>query len=220
MPLAKTQVADWFDRGRRDGFAYMLVVLDPLESDHYPFYAKDSAAAIQLKNDCKGPDKPRLRALYDLRQDKATQIAEDGIEISSLDACAVSRGSAPGGAEGAIGRPFTEGQLVRVDNPYRAEHGALGTVLCFTDACGWHVLLRDGPPHRREFAAKDLRPVSDAGEALLRQARSELTTFDRLSLKTTVALVDEVRRLREELAKYRGQVNNEGQETATAALDA
>ena len=53
---------------------------------------------------------------------------------------------------------------------------------------------------------------------LIEKAKYELKVFERTSKKTGMELISEIERLRSELDKYRGQINNAGYESASDAL--
>lgn len=67
-------IADWFDRGVSKGATHMLVVCDTFDHTDYPVYAMTDEACLK-KFDAPG-EMQRVMEVYDLRLDKAMQMAE------------------------------------------------------------------------------------------------------------------------------------------------
>lgn len=72
---SEAQISAWFDRGKKDGNAYMLVVCDSWDYSDYPAYIKDAAEFPAAKARAT-TNMQRLMEVYDLNADKAEQLAE------------------------------------------------------------------------------------------------------------------------------------------------
>lgn len=71
-----TEIATWFDGGVRRGATHMLVVCDTFDHDDYPVYCLDDADAIKQHAHYTTASMQRVMEVYDLRMDRATQLAE------------------------------------------------------------------------------------------------------------------------------------------------
>ena len=71
----REEIADWFDRGVKDGAAFMIVVCDTFDHEDYPVYA--SVASYPAVYDSHhGKNMQRIMEVYDLGMDKSTQLGE------------------------------------------------------------------------------------------------------------------------------------------------
>lgn len=74
MTTTREQIGEWFDRGVSQGASYMLVICDSFDWNDYPVFAKTDDECL-AKNKDPG-SMQRVMEVYDLRQDKAEQLAE------------------------------------------------------------------------------------------------------------------------------------------------
>ena len=70
----KQEIGRWFDAGVKKKSAFMFVVCDTFDHDDYPVYA-DSASECLSKVKAPG-EMQRVMEVYDLAEDKDTQLAE------------------------------------------------------------------------------------------------------------------------------------------------
>jgi hypothetical protein len=73
---SRQEIEEWFDEGRRQGATHMIVVCDTFDHDDYPSYAAGDAEALEKYKKYDGQNMQRVMEVYDLRQDKAEQMAE------------------------------------------------------------------------------------------------------------------------------------------------
>ena len=70
----RDEISGWFDRGVKQSSAYMIVVCDTFDHDDYPVYTSDVESA---RAKVKSPgEMQRVMEVYDLKADKAEQMAE------------------------------------------------------------------------------------------------------------------------------------------------
>ena len=71
---SKQEIEGWFDEGKRKGATHMLVVCDTFDYDDYPVYTHtDDECLARYK---EPGNMQRVMEVYDLRQDKAEQMAK------------------------------------------------------------------------------------------------------------------------------------------------
>jgi hypothetical protein len=69
----KDEISAWFDRGVAQGKSYMLVICDTFDHSDYPSYFDTEDHARRTAN--SPGEMQRLMEAYDLKADKAEQIA-------------------------------------------------------------------------------------------------------------------------------------------------
>ncbi len=72
----KADISEWFDRGKREGAAFMLVVCDTFDYSDYAVYANDGEDAWRKHDAHAEVDMQRVMEVYDLRQPKEPQLRE------------------------------------------------------------------------------------------------------------------------------------------------
>jgi hypothetical protein len=85
MSTTKGRIGEWFDRGVAAGATHLIVVSDTFEHDEYPVYVEPGEDALKVATERYGYD-PRqpfagkemqvVMEVYDLRKDKASQLAQ------------------------------------------------------------------------------------------------------------------------------------------------
>lgn len=74
MGTTREDISGWFDRGVSEGARYMLVVCDSFHYEDYPVFAKTDDECLEAY---RAPgEMQRVMEVYDLRSDKAEQMAE------------------------------------------------------------------------------------------------------------------------------------------------
>jgi hypothetical protein len=74
-PTTRADISGWFDRGLAEGADFLIVVCDTFDWGDYPVYA--SADDVHSRYDgLNGPNMQKVMEVYDLRKDKARQLAE------------------------------------------------------------------------------------------------------------------------------------------------
>lgn len=68
----REEISDWFDRGQKDGWDYMVVVCDKWDYSDYPVYCSTKKAA-QNKWDNPG-EMQRAMECYNLKGNKQAQL--------------------------------------------------------------------------------------------------------------------------------------------------
>jgi len=76
MGTTKDELREWFDRGVREGKAYMVVVCDTFDWEDYPIYARDAEEARKVHREHNGVNMQRVMEVYDLKMDREAQMAE------------------------------------------------------------------------------------------------------------------------------------------------
>ena len=76
MATTREEIANWFDRGKAEGQTHMIVVCDTFDHEDYPVYAGSDKEALQQYAEHNGKNMQRVMEVYDLRLDKAMQLAE------------------------------------------------------------------------------------------------------------------------------------------------
>jgi hypothetical protein len=76
MATSKFEISSWFDRGVKQGATHMIVVCDTFDHEDYPCYAESPEDAQKVYDEHNGPNMQRVMEVYDLRMDKASQLAK------------------------------------------------------------------------------------------------------------------------------------------------
>ena len=72
---SRKEIGKWFDEGEHLGAAYMIIVCDTFTYEDYPVFVGDMKT-VATYNDGQLGNMQRVMEIYDLRQDKAEQMAE------------------------------------------------------------------------------------------------------------------------------------------------
>lgn len=76
MAASKTEIAEWFDEGRREKRSHMIIVCDTFDYEDYPVFADSDEDCVKQYTRYRRKDMQRVMEVYDLRQAKASQMNE------------------------------------------------------------------------------------------------------------------------------------------------
>lgn len=77
MGTMKQVLSGWFDEGVEQGATHMIVVCDTFDYGDFPIYVKPDEDARKETTKQGNESMQRILEVYDLRADKAAQMAED-----------------------------------------------------------------------------------------------------------------------------------------------
>lgn len=72
----RADIARWFDRGKVDGSTHLIVVCDTFDHDDHLVFAESDADCLEQYAEHNGKNMQRVMEVYDLREDRAAQLAE------------------------------------------------------------------------------------------------------------------------------------------------
>jgi hypothetical protein len=75
MTTSRATLSEWFDKGIKQGAAFMIVACDTFEYEDYPIYANSDNFETQY-NRHNGVNMQQIMEVYDLSLDKEAQLAE------------------------------------------------------------------------------------------------------------------------------------------------
>ncbi len=75
MTATYEDISGWFDEAKRNGCAYLIIGLDPMDHDNFPIYCMDAAEWHKKRDDLLRSGN-RYDEVYDLSLPKETQMAE------------------------------------------------------------------------------------------------------------------------------------------------
>lgn len=72
----RQEISVWFDRGLAQKATHMIVVCDTFDWDDYPVYVRADKDVREVAKEYDGKNMQKIMEVYDLRLDKAMQLAE------------------------------------------------------------------------------------------------------------------------------------------------
>lgn len=72
----EAEIGQWFDRGKTEGATHLIVVVDTFDHEDYPVFAASDEDCLRKYDEHDGPNMQRVMEVYDLRGDRAAQLAE------------------------------------------------------------------------------------------------------------------------------------------------
>lgn len=76
MAATKSDISEWFERGAALGATHMIVVCDTFDHEDYPVFVEPEQSSRDVAAEYDGKNMQRIMEVYDLRIDKAAQLAE------------------------------------------------------------------------------------------------------------------------------------------------
>lgn len=76
MGTTKEDLKKWFDRGKANGKAFMIVACDTYDWEDYPIYCADADEARRQYRDHDGKNMQKVMEVYDLNMDRDAQLDE------------------------------------------------------------------------------------------------------------------------------------------------
>lgn len=76
MAATKTDIEGWFERGLVQGATHMIVVCDTFDHEDYPVFVSPEQSSREVAAAYDDKNMQRIMEVYDLRLDKAVQLAE------------------------------------------------------------------------------------------------------------------------------------------------
>ena len=71
----RSEISEWFDRGKVSGEGYMIVVCDTFDYDDYPVYASEETFEEKYAS-YRNASMQSIMEVYDLKLDKEMQLNE------------------------------------------------------------------------------------------------------------------------------------------------
>ena len=75
MATSKTDISQWFDKGRTDGEDFMIIVCDTYDWEDYPIYTKTAEFSDTYEH-YNGRSMQKIMEVYNLALDKQVQLGE------------------------------------------------------------------------------------------------------------------------------------------------
>ncbi len=76
MVTTKSEITEWFDRGVGQGATHLIVVRDNFDYEYYPVFVEAGKDAREVAQEYDGKNMQKIMEVYNLRLDKAMQVAE------------------------------------------------------------------------------------------------------------------------------------------------
>lgn len=76
MAADKAEIRRWFERGKGDGAAFMLVACDTYSWEDYPVHCASAEALRARAAELHGPNMQKVMECYDLSMDMELQLSE------------------------------------------------------------------------------------------------------------------------------------------------
>lgn len=71
---SKMTIGEWFDRGKKEGARYMIVVCDTFSYEDYPAYVKPTEDINERINYFRRSPMQRIMEVYDLEMSRGDQL--------------------------------------------------------------------------------------------------------------------------------------------------
>lgn len=75
MVTTRQDITEWFNRGKTEGAAYMIVACDTFDWEDYPVYVKPTDDLLARVKEYDGPNMQKIMEVYDLSRDIGDQIS-------------------------------------------------------------------------------------------------------------------------------------------------
>ena len=72
----KREIGEWFDRGKKAGANYMIVVCDTFSYEDYPAFVSSGENVVERINYFRRSPMQRIMEVYDLNMDRSKQLRE------------------------------------------------------------------------------------------------------------------------------------------------
>jgi len=76
MATTREDIQGWFERGKEEKQAYLIVVCDGFDHEDYPTYVATDAECLQKVKEYNGKNMQRVMEVYDLRKPMKAQLDE------------------------------------------------------------------------------------------------------------------------------------------------
>lgn len=75
MAASKSEIAHWFDTGKKDGATHMIVVCDTYDWEDFPVYVYQGENVRDIVNNHTGVNMQKVMEVYSLKKDKNVQLS-------------------------------------------------------------------------------------------------------------------------------------------------
>jgi hypothetical protein len=75
--ITREGIEEWFDKGVREGFSYLVIFNDSFEYDYYPVLFRDGEELWKIYDHLGRDNWTSMEEVYDLSMDKEFQMSED-----------------------------------------------------------------------------------------------------------------------------------------------
>ncbi len=74
MSALRNDISNWFNKGKKEGYAYLIIALDTYDYNNYPVFCKDKEEALKWKSEVAGKNMVSYDEIYNLNEDKYNQM--------------------------------------------------------------------------------------------------------------------------------------------------